>query len=190
MSPNIFKTTMMNGIVMGILFSLNFWCSTSKQIVPLLLSYALIIIIIALIYRMAVRFRDVENGGFISYWNVFNFTVLTFFFAAIISTLFKIVYTTYINPDYLQMVLQESIKQMEQNRSLFEKLGVPMDENYYEELEKQMKPVRFSLQTIWLNVFSAVILGLILGGIVKKQRGLFDEEPGKQTGSNDNEMQQ
>jgi hypothetical protein len=185
MSPNIFKTTMMNGLVMGILFSLNFWCSTSKQIVPLLLSYALIVIIIVLIYRMAVRFRDVDNGGFISYWNVFNFTVLTFFYAAIISTVFKIIYTTYIDTEYLQMVLQESVKQMEQNRSLFEKLGVPMDDNYYEELEKQMKPVRFSLQTIWLNVFSAVIVGLILGGIVKKNKGLFDDEPAKNSGNNE-----
>lgn len=180
---------MMNGLVLGILFSLNFWCSTSKQIVPLLLSYAIIVVIIVLIYRMAVRFRDVENGGYISYWNVFNFTVLTFFFAAIISTLFKIIYTTYINPDYLQMVLQESIKQMEQNRSLFEKLGVPMNDDYYEELEKQMKPVRFSLQTIWLNVFSGLVVGFIMGGIVKKQRGLFDDEPTKDSGNN-NEIQQ
>jgi len=100
-----------------------------------------------------------------------------------------VIYTTYINPDYLQMVLQESIKQMEQNRSLFEKLGVPMNDDYYEELEKQMKPVRFSLQTIWLNVFSGLVVGFIMGGIVKKQRGLFDDEPTKDSGNN-NEIQQ
>jgi hypothetical protein len=138
---------------------------------------------------MAVRYRDMENGGFISYWNVFNFTVLTFFFAAIISTIFKIIYTKYINTEYLTYVFQESLKQLELNRSLFEKLNIPVEDNYYEELEKQLKPVRFSIQTIWMNVFSGVIVGLILGGFVRKKKGLFDDEPAAESDSDKIEKQ-
>lgn len=180
---------MFNGLIMGVLFSLNFLCSTSKSVLPLILSYLLIITIIVVLYRMAVKYRDAENGGYISYWNVFNFTVLTFFFAAIISTIFKIIYTRYIDTEYLPNALQESLKQIELNKSLFEKLKVPMDENYYDELEKQFQPVRFSIQTIWMNVFSGVIVGFILGGFVRKNKGLFDEEPTVKTESEKTEKQ-
>ena len=74
------------------------------------------------------------------------------------------------------MLFEESMRQIEQNRSLFESLNLPLDDNYYEQLERQMRPVNYSLQTIWMNVFSGAILGLILGGIVKKNKGIFDEE--------------
>lgn len=175
MQANIFKSTMFNGLIMGILFSLNFFFTASKNISLLFLSYLLIAIMIVTMHRMAKRYRDVELDGHIKYWTAFNYVVLTFFFASIISSIFKIIYTRYINPEYLSMLFQESMRQIDQNRAIFEKLNLPLDDNYFEELERQMRPVNYSLQTIWMNVFSGSILGFIIGGIVKKEKGLFDE---------------
>lgn len=176
MHANIFKSTMFNGLIMGVLFSLNFFLSASKNVSLLLLSYLLIAIMIVVSHRMAVRYRDNECGGYINYWMVFNYVVLTFFFASIISSIFKIIYTKYLNPDYLPMLFEESMRQIEQNRSLFESLKLPLDDNYFEELERQMRPVNYSLQTIWVNIFTGAILGLILGGFVRKSKGIFDDE--------------
>lgn len=176
MQANIFRTTMFNGLIMGVLFSLNFFFSATKNLSLVLLGYLLIAFMIVLVYRMAKKFRDNECGGYIKYWTVFNYVVFTFFFASIISSIFKIIYTKYINPEYLPMLFEESMRQIEQNRSLFESLNLPLDDNYYEQLERQMRPINYSLQTIWMNVFSGAILGLILGGIVKKNKGIFDEE--------------
>lgn len=176
MHANIFKSTMFNGLIMGVLFSLNFFFTASKSVSLLLFSYLLIAIMIVMMYRMAKRYRDSECGGYIKYWNVFNYVILTFFFASIISSIFKIIYTKFINPEYLPMLFEESMRQIENNRSLFESLRLPLDENYYEELERQMRPVNYSLQTIWMNIFSGAIIGLILGGIVRKNKGIFDDE--------------
>lgn len=167
---------MFYGLIMGVMFSINFMLSASRNYIFALLSYAIIAAIIVLMYRMAKRYRDVECGGYIKYWSVFNLTVLTFFFAGIISTIFKIIYTKYIDTEYLTVMFNQGIQQIEQNQSLFRALKLPMDENYYEALEKQLQPTSFAIQTIWMNVFSGVILGFILGGFIKKQPGLFDDE--------------
>ena len=176
MQANIFKSTMFNGLIMGALFSLNFFFTASKSVSLLLLSYLLIAIMIVLMHRMAKRYRDVEYGGYIKYWTVFNFVILTFFFASIISSIFKMIYTKFINPEYLTKLFEESMIQIEKNRSLFESLNLPLDDKYYEELERQMKPANYALQTIWMNIFAGGILGFIIAGIVKKKKGLFDEE--------------
>ena len=167
---------MFNGLIMGALFSVNFLFTTSKNLIFLLLSYLIITLIIVLMFRMTKRYRDVECGGYIRYWRAFNYVVLTFFFAGIISTVFKILYTTFINPEYLTVLLEQSMQQIEQNRGIFERLNLPLDDNYYAELERQMRPVNYSIQTIWINVLSGTLLGLILAAIVKKQKGIFDEK--------------
>lgn len=176
MQDNIFKSTMTNGLIMGVLFFVNFLLSGSRILPLVFLSYLMMALIIVLMHRMAKRYRDVDCGGTIKYWKVFNYVVLTFLFAAIISSVFKIVYLQYINTEYLPALFEESIRQMEQNHSLFEKFNLPLDEDYISAVEKTMRPVTYSLQTIWVNVFLGVILGLILGGMLKKEKSIFEDD--------------
>ncbi|MDD2284799.1 MAG: DUF4199 domain-containing protein [Paludibacter sp.] len=176
MQDNIFRSTMFNGLFMGILFAVNFLFSSSKNFTLLMLSYLIIALIIVVMYRMTKRYRDFECEGYIKYWRVFSYVVLTFFFAGIISSIFKIIYTKYINPEYLSSLFEESMRQIEQNRVLFERLNLPLDDNYFTELERQMRPVNYSIQTIWMNVLLGAILGLILGGFIKKQKSIFEED--------------
>lgn len=183
MQTDIYKVTMRNGLFMGVLFSTNFMFSASKNLVLMLLTYAIIALIIWLSYKTTINFRDKVLGGFISYWKAVYFVILTFFFAGIISGLFKIIYTTYINPEYLPQLFEEGIKQLEQNRALFESLNMPMDENYYEQLEQQFRPAPYSFQTIWANMLAGLALGLIIGAVVRKKRGLFDDESTPDTSS-------
>ena len=105
------------------------------------------------------------------------YLLLGFFFAGILSALFKIIYTTYINTEYLSTLFEEGARQIEQNRAIFERLNITMDEAYYDQLERQYRPVSYAFQTIWMNILSGAILGLILGGIVRRKPGLFDDNP-------------
>lgn len=178
MQSDIFKITMRNGLYMGLLFSVNFLFSASRITALMLLTYVVIAFIIWASYKLSIQFRDQHNDGYINYWKVVSFVVLTFFFGGIISGLFKMIYTSYINPEFLPQLFEEGVRQMEQNRSLLESLNLNMDEEYYEELERQFRPAPYSFQTLWVNILSGTVLGLIIAGIVQKKRGLFDEEPG------------
>ena len=123
---------------------------------------------------MAKRYRDVDCGGTIKYWKVFNYVVLTFLFAAIISSVFKIIYLQYINTEYLPALFEESMRQMEQNRSLFEKLNLPLDEDYISAVEKTMRlsPILFKP---YGSMYSWELYSVDLGGVLKK-KSIFEDD--------------
>ena len=176
MQTAIYKITMRNGLFMGLLFSVNFLFSSSRNVTLMLLTYVVMAFIIWGTYRMTRQFRDKEQGGYISYWRAVYYVILLFFFSSIISALVKIGYTSYINTEYLPQLFEEGIRQIENNRALFESLNIPIGEEYIDQLEQQYRPVPYAFQTIWVNILSGTILGLITGGIVRHKKGLFDDD--------------
>lgn len=161
MQPNIIKSAMLNGLIMGGLFSINFLFSVSKISALVILSYVMITIIVVGIYKMSIRFRDEECEGAISFGKTFSFILLTFFFAAIISSVVKYIYFQYINPAYLESMFEESMK-------LLEKMKYPMNDASVEQMESILKPATFTLQYIWVNVLAGTFVGLIMSGFIKK----------------------
>lgn len=176
-NQNIFKITMHKGLFLGLLFTANFLFSASRNIILLLLTYVVLAAILVVMFRMTKFYRDRECGGFIKFGKVFSFIVLSFFFASIIAGIFKLIYVQSINPGYLETMLEQALIQMEKNQAIFERLGIVLDESYYNQLEKQFRPANFVMQSIWINVFWGVFLAIVYGLILKKKPGIFDETP-------------
>ena len=168
MQGNIFKSSMIYGLMMGILFSVNFIISIPQGAIFRIVSFLITIVIVIVMYRYSVKYRDNECGGYITYGKSFSFIVLTFFFASIISAIVKFVYFQFINPEYLTNVLQQSIK-------VVESMNLPLDEEYYTQMEKMMKPSVYTLQSIWVNVLLGVLLALVMSAFVKKDKDIFEE---------------
>ena len=168
MQPNIIKSAMTNGLILGVLFSFNFLFSISKSIPLVLLSYGLMAFILYFTYTSANRYRDKECNGIISFGKSFSFILLSFFFAALISSIVKFVYFQFINPEYLSRLLNESMKAVEM-------LKLPVDGASYEQMESMMKPATFSLQFVWMNVFMGTIIGLIMSPFIKKEKNIFED---------------
>lgn len=169
MQRNITKSAMHSGLIMGGLFSINFLLSITKSTPLILLSYALAAIIVVTMYRLSIRHRDVDCEGDISYGKAFWYILLTFFYAAIISTVIKYIYFQFINTSYLETMFQESMKMME-------KMKFPMDDMTIQQTEKIYKPASFSLIFIFTNVFMGSIVGLIMAAFVKKEKSIFEEK--------------
>jgi len=168
MQPNIIKASMYNGLLIGILFSINFLLSISKITPLILISYVLMGFILIATYRTAIRFRDKECMGEINFNKAFSYIVLTYFFAALISSVVKYVYFQFINPEYLPKLLNESLKTLEM-------LKLPIETTPYDQMEKMMKPATFSLQYIWMNVLLGTIIGLIMAPFIKKEKSIFEK---------------
>ncbi|HNX87910.1 MAG TPA: DUF4199 domain-containing protein [Paludibacteraceae bacterium] len=171
MQTNVLNAAMKYGLIMGIVFSVNFLLSVSGNAIITLLGYLVVAFIFVLTYRFAVAYRDKENGGSISFGHAFFFIILLFLFAAIISSLFKFIYFKYLNVNYLPMLLEQSVSMMQQLQEQFH-LSVPDD--YYETMDKMMSPTAFTLQYIWVNTFLGVIMGLIIAPFVKKDKDIFN----------------
>lgn len=168
MQRNNVKSAMNSGLIMGVLFSINFLLSITKNTAFILLSYALAAIIVVAMYNMSIRHRDHECEGAISYGKAFLYILLTFFYAAIISTVVKYIYFQFINTSYLENMFQESMK-------IMQKMKFPMDDMTIEQTEKIYKPASFSLIFIFTNVLMGSIVGLIMAAFVKKEKSIFEE---------------
>ena len=168
MQPSITKSAMYNGLIMGVIFSINFLFSVSKITSLVLLTNVIAILIIIGIYRLAIRFRDTECNGIITYSKAFSLILLTFFFAAIISSVVKFVYFQFINPDYLDQMFQETMK-------VLNKMKFPVNDEMINQTKSMLKPVNYTFVYIWTNVFFGLIVGLIMAAFIKKEKSILEE---------------
>ncbi len=152
---------------MGVLFSVNFLCSVSSNVFVRLLTYLIIAAIVVATYRLALWYRDEEQGGYISYGKAFSFIVLSFFFASLVSALVKFVYLQYINTDYLDNLFTQSM-------AVLEKLNMPTGQTE-ESLRSLLKPSTFVFQYIWANVLIGCFVGMVTAVFAKRTKNIFDE---------------
>ncbi len=161
MKSNLFNITMRSGLVLGVLFSLNFIISTFNNPILGLLSYLITALIVYLTYQYTVGFRDKENGGVITFGQGFLFVFLLFMFASIISAGVKYIFLQFINPDYLQNLLGLTMQTME---SIMD--SVPDD--MYDALESFLTPINFVMASSWMNFLMSLVVGVIIGLVVKR----------------------
>jgi hypothetical protein len=168
MQPNIMKSAMQNGLIMGVIFSINFLLSTQKNSTLIFLTYVIAIIIVTILHKQIIRFRDTECNEIISYGKAFSYIILVFFYAALISTPVKYIYVRYINPDFLITLAQDTMK-------MFEAFKIPMSNVEIEQSQEIFKPLNFSLLYIWSNIFLGAVTGLIMAAFVKKNKNISHE---------------
>ena len=168
MQPSISKSAMFNGLIMGVIFSINFLLSVSKNTTLVLLTNVIAVLIVVGIYRQSVRFRDTECEGFISYWKSFSLILLTFFYAALISSVVKYIYFQFINPDYLDQMFQESMKMMRT-------MKFQITDESTDQMKSMLKPATYTLVYVWINVLMGAIVGFIMAAFIKKEKSIFEE---------------
>ncbi len=169
MKPNLMNSAMRNGLILGILFSVNFIFSISNNIFLGLLSYAVIGVIFYMTYRFTVSYRDTDCEGAISYRHALAYVVLLFLFAALISAIVKYVFFQFIKPDFLPDLMNKSIEVMEQ-------IMPSVPEETYDNMETMMSPINYSLMVTWMNIVLGFFTGLVVAGMVKKDKNMFDDQ--------------
>lgn len=169
MQPNMMKSAMQNGLILGVIFSINFLFSVSKITAVMLFTYVVAVIILIMLYKIAIRFRDIECQGVISYGKAFLYILLIFFYAALISTAVKFIYLRFIDQTYLETTFQETMK-------MLEAMKFPMKSVEIERTENMFKPLNFSLLYIWSNMLIGTFVGLIMAAFIKKEKSVFNQQ--------------
>ena len=167
--PDLFRHTMRYGLFMGALFSANFLLSTLGGIGGMI-SYFVMGAIIYFTYNFTVLFRESECNGELTYGKGLRYVLLLYFFAAIISSVVKYVYFNWVNPEYLSNLLNQSMQ-------VFESMSMPEEQmtTSINLLNKMMSPAFYAMQTLWMNVFMGLLVGLVMAAFTKKEKNLFEE---------------
>lgn len=168
MQNNTFKSALINFHIIGLLLSMKFIFSTIQNGIFGFLSLFVSIFIVFVMYRSAIRYRDVELGGFIKYSKAFSYLFLIYIFGSVVSSIVAFVYSGYINKDYLEISLN-TVMQM------YEKMNIHIDNLTYSYLVKFFKPVPFALSNIFASAFGGCFWSLILASFVKKDQNIFEQ---------------
>lgn len=109
------------------------------------------------------RFRDQENGGFISFGKAFGIGLGAALIAGILSSAFTYIYVTAIDPSFFDTMIDETSK-------LYERLGMSEEqiEQAMAQAKKSFTPMGLVRQALIGNVIMGAIVAAIVGAIMKR----------------------
>lgn len=167
MQSNLMNVAMRNGLIIGLLFSVNFLLTATKMGAFVLLSYLITGVIIYYTYRYTVQYRDKDNNGKISFWQAFTFVFMLYIFATIISSFVKYLFLRFTDTTFLTDMFN-------QNVVILEQILPTVSDEMYNSLEIITQPQGYTMMAAWSNIIMAVIIGLIIAAIVKRTPTPFD----------------
>ena len=166
MQEKLSKSALLNFHFIGLLLSVKFLFSAQKFSILAFLALVASIYIIFEMYRIAIRFREIECDGYISYSKAFYYLFLIYIFGALVSSLVILIYTQFINKDFLDLSLSTLMK-------MYESMKIHIDNQTYTLIEKIFKPLPYSLFNLFVSLITATFWSLILATFVKKEKTIF-----------------
>ena len=160
------SSAMRYGLILGAVLTAVFLLSTRTNNITALIGNVLFIYSIVLVYRYAVRFRETENNGAITYGGSFIYITLLYFFASIISGIVVLIYCKFIDPAFLPSMLDKPEYQL--LLSTFETQTKMPQEEIKQTMQTLLNPTTYTMEFIWGFTFMGAFIGLIMSVFVKK----------------------
>jgi hypothetical protein len=152
------------GVVLSLLFTMTGLMDPTKTSffsIPNLLNWATTI---GVMYMALMAHRDGDLGGYITLGRCVSMGAFMGLIAGVITAVYLFVYFGYINPDFMDKVIEAQIDQAEAKGQDPEKVRQAM------EISKNfMKPGAMAIFGVIGSVIGGVIWGLLVGLIVKKE---------------------
>lgn len=98
------------------------------------------------------HYKQNISSGFISFGKAFGIAILIAIIMAVIGSLFNYIYMTFINPGFLETVLDAT-------RDMYEEMGMGEDE-----IDQAMKIVKMTMNPV-AQIIAGLFSGAIMGGI-------------------------
>jgi len=167
MQPNITKSAFRNFHFVGLLLSVRFILSAQKFQFLVSLALFISVLLIFVLYRMSVHYRDNQCHGTIKYGQAFRYIFLIYLFGSIVSSIVMVIYTSLIDTHYLTNTLDVLMK-------LYDSYKFPVDDKTYAVLQTIYKPVPFGMINVFFSMIAGAFWGLILAAFVKREKSIFE----------------
>ena len=163
--PNVWKNALNWGLIVGIVLIiysiLMYFLDLSLEKWVSWVSY---ILLIGGIVYSTIQYRDNVLGGSITYVQALGFGVLISLFAAVLSGIYSYVFFTFIDPDFIDKIVE-----MTQQQMLDQGLSEDQVEQAMEMQKGFMKPWVMVLISIPALTFMGFIFSLITSIFLKKE---------------------
>ena len=171
---SLFNNSLIYGLLTGAV-SIVFSILTYILDVPFkspLMYFSLVILLAGIIYG-TFQYRNGYLGGYISFGKAFLSGFIIVLAATVLSSLYSFVFLTFIDPGYLEKIIQQTLEQTEAKMA---DKGVSADqmEPALAMTRKFMSPIIMMIFGILTSAFFGAILSLIAAPFLKKEDKSFD----------------
>lgn len=160
-----------DGAIMGVMWIISFVCFIAQFYMPLL-NMAALIFGIASIIVSAIRlrnFRDNILDGVISYWRAYGYSLLTYFYAALLLAAAQYIYFQFIDHGFLlnQYTAMTSSPEFKSMMTLY---GIKADEmKLTMDTIATLRPIDIALQFLTTNLFFGIVISWPMAALIKSK---------------------
>ncbi len=143
-----------------------------------MLQMAAIITIIATPFFVARRLRTFRNNvrqGIISFRRSYAYTILVFFYAAVLAAFAQYIYFEFLDQGYLMSKLSEFITSDIGSQAI---KAYGMSDMINESMEEmaRMRPIDYALNILTMNITAGLILGLPIAAVMQQPAANNDKQ--------------
>lgn len=180
----LINSALKTGLIIGVVSIVVFLFEYVADIKPVGIMMPIMIMVIGIAINITVlvvlfkKFRT-QIGGFISFSNAFLYCFLAMVIATVISSLFTLLFLQLVDPDYLKNIMEAQKAYMENylaGKMSEEQLATTLDG--IDQEAAKMTPVSQTIKSLIAGVIFGGIISLILGAILQKKSGLFQDNTG------------
>ncbi len=160
-----------DGAIMGVMWIISFVCFIAQFYMPLL-NMAALIFGVASIIISAIRlrnFRDNILDGVISYWRAYGYSLLTYFYAALLLAAAQYIYFQFIDHGFLlnQYTAMTSSPEFKSIMTLY---GIKADEmKLTMDTIATLRPIDIALQFLTTNLFLGIVISWPMAALIKSK---------------------
>ncbi len=160
-----------DGAIMGVMWIISFACFIAQFYMPLL-NMAALIFGVASIIVSAIRlrnFRDNILDGVISYWRAYGYSLLTYFYAALLLAAAQYIYFQFIDHGFLlnQYTAMTSSPEFKSMMTLY---GIKADEmKLTMDTIATLRPIDIALQFLTTNLFFGIVISWPMAALIKSK---------------------
>ena len=160
-----------DGALLSLLWILSFACYVIGITNPMYSMAALLLMVVTPFYvglRLR-RFRDEDREGIISFGRGWAYSILVFFYAAILLAVAQYIYFAYMDHGYLLAKFTSALSAPE-NQQMIQQYGMQEAIDESMKMMAEMRPIDYALNVLTLNILLGIVLGLPIAALMKREK--------------------
>lgn len=159
-----------DGALLSVMWTISFALYVIGMANPMMMMGGFIIAVSSPVFAaMRVRkFRDNAREGVISFGRAYTYTVLTFFYAALLFAVVQFVYFRFVDGGYMLSQVMDLMSQ-EPNKQVIEAYGMTDTMNESIKLMAETRPIDYAVNYLSINMMLGMVLGLPIAALTKRQ---------------------
>lgn len=160
-----------DGALLGIMWIVSFACYVMGLNNPMLMMGGMLIAVCSPFFaaKRLHKFRDYARDGFITFKRAYAYSVLMFFYAALIFAATQYIYFEFIDQGHIMSHIINIINEP-QNKKIIEAYDMQSSLDESIKMMAETRAIDYALNNLSINIIIGMVLSLPIAGVMKKEK--------------------